>query len=201
MGAATGRRDPQNMAATTTATEIAPVDPTDRSRTLAFLAPLLLFVHGILSWVDSLDSQAGQGWVAVLSALFLAAAVAGLAFLTADLGEQTGRGALASVAVVMVAFGAGATATLALGRVSGLLDDTLPAPLSVGGPLLLGAGLALLFFRLALVGRVSLGYAFVAALGAAAIAIPWGLVPLGALILLIGFGPLTQAQGESAVGC
>jgi hypothetical protein len=185
------------MSETSTLTTSALPRPTDRSRLLALIGPLLLFVHGILGWVDGLDGTRGTGWVWGLGGLALVAAVGSLTLLTAELGEQTGRGPLAAVAVVIGAFGAGVVAAVTLGRLLGVLGDDLPTTLTAGGPVLVAAGLALLGFRLVLAGRMPIGSALLAILGAAMVAVPWDLLPLGALILLIGFGPLTQRRAEA----
>lgn len=188
--------DSGNMPETSTVTTSALPRPTDRSRLLALLGPLLLFVHGILGWVDGLDGTRGTGWVWGLAGLVLVAAVASLTLLTAELGEQTGRGPLATVAVVIGAFGAGAVGAVTLGRLLGGLGDDLPTTLTAGGPVLVAVGLAVLGFRLVLAERLPIGSALLATLGAAMVAVPWDLLPLGALVLLIGFGPLTQRHGE-----
>lgn len=165
----------------------------DRARALALFGPLLLFVHGIVGWVDGRDGVTGTGWFPALAGLTLVGAVVALALLTAELGERAGRGVLATTAVVAGAFGAGAVGTVTAGRLVGALDDDLPAVLAVGGPALLAVGLGLLLLRLVLVGLLPASAAAVAVVGAAVIAVPWGLLPLGALVLLVGLGPLVRA--------
>lgn len=189
-------RDAGSMSESSTRTTSALPAPTDRSRVLALVGPLLLFVHGILGWVDGLDGTRGTGWLSAAAGLALVAAVAALTLLTAELGEQTGRGPLATVAVVVGAFGAGAVGAVTVGRTLGVLGEDLPTALTAGGPVLVSVGLGLLGFRLVLVGRVPAGSAVLAMLGAAMVAVPWDLLPLGALVLLIGFGPLTQRRAE-----
>ncbi len=186
------------MSETSTRTTSALPAPTDRSRTLALAGPLLLFAHGILGWVDGLDGTTGAGWVWVAAGLTLVAAVVALTLLTAQLGEQTGRGPMATAAVVVGAFGAGVVGAITLGRIAGLLGEDLPTALTAGGPVLVATGLGLLGLRLVRVGRVPIGSALLATLGAAMVAVPWDLLPLGALVLLIGFGPLTQPRAEPA---
>lgn len=166
--------------------------PSDRSGVPALFGPLLLFVHGILGWVDGRDTGPGTSWVAVLAGLALVAGVVALALLAARLGEQLGRGALVTVAVVGSAFGAGAVGAVTVGRLLGYFGEGLPAALTAGGPVLLAIGLGLLLYRLLLAGRVPASAVAVAVLGAAIVAMPWGLLPLGALVLLMGLAPVAQ---------
>ena len=190
------------MSASATSTSAAPpatTRPSDRSRALALFGPLLLFLHGILGWLDSLDSLdgldgggRGTGAFTIASGLVLIAAVAALTLLTAELGEQTGRGWLATCATIVGAFGAGAIGAVTVGRLVGVFDPNLPGPLTAGGPVLVAAGLATILYRLVLVGLMPIGSALVATAGAAIVAVPWQLLPLGALVLLIGFAPLVQ---------
>lgn len=170
-----------------------PTTRRDRARALALFGPLLLFVHGIVGWVDGRDGAMGTGWLPALAGLTLVGAAVALALLTAELGEQAGRGVLATTAVVVGAVGAGAVVTVTVGRLVGALDDNLPVALGGGGPVLLAIGLGLLLLRLVLVGLLPASAAAVAVVGAAAIAVPWGLLPLGALVLLVGLGPLVRA--------
>ena len=175
-------------------TGTSPAAPGDRSRAsaLALFGPLLLFVHGILSWVDGREAEPGTSWVAVLAGLSLVAAVVALALLTARLGEQAGTGALTTIAVVASAFGAGGVGSVTVGRMLGLLGEDLPTALTAGGPALVAIGLGLLLHRLVLAGRVPTSAVGLALLGAAIVAMPWGLLPLGALVLLVGLAPVAQ---------
>ena len=165
--------------------------PGDRSSAPALFGPLLLFVHGILSWVDGRDAGPGTTWLTVLAGLSLVAGVVALGLLAARLGEP-GGGALVTVAVVASAFGAGAVGAVTVGRMLGYLGDDLPTALTAGGPGLVAIGLGILLHRLALAGRVPASAVAVAVLGAAIMAMPWGLLPLGALVLLVGLGPVAR---------
>ena len=169
-----------------------PAPPSRRAPALALFGPLLLFVHGILGWLDGPDSGPGTGWFAVLAGLTLVAGVVALALLAARLGEQSGGGVLATIAVVASAFGAGAVGAITMGRMLGYLGEGLPTALTAGGPILITIGLGLLLFRLVLVGRVPTSAVALALLGAALVAMPWGLLPLGALLLLVGLAPVAR---------
>ena len=58
----------------------------DRGTALALFGPLLLFVHGILRWVDAREAGRGPSWIAVLAGLTLVAGVIALALLADRLG-------------------------------------------------------------------------------------------------------------------
>ena len=167
-----------------------PATPGRRAPALALFGPLLLFVHGILAWLDGPDAGSGTSSVALVAGLALVAAVVALALLAARLGEQTGGGILATVAVVASAFGAGAVGAITVGRMLGYLGEGLPTALTAGGPILIAVGLGLLLFRLDLAGRVPTSAVALTLLGAAIVAMPWGLLPLGALLLLLGLAPI-----------
>ena len=167
----------------------------DRGRALALFGPLLLFVHGILDWLAERVGLGSGQWVAALAGLSLAvAAVAAvaLALLAAELREQTGRGPTAFAAVVTSGVGAGSVAGTAVARLLGLLAADLPAVVTTGGPVLVATGLAILLGRLVLAGRLPVPAALVTALGAGLLALPLDLLPLGALTVLAGLGPLLR---------
>ncbi|WP_147067201.1 hypothetical protein [Terrabacter aerolatus] len=193
----------------TSATEVA--SPTravvDRVPLLALLAPLVLFTHGIVSWVDGLDSlddtgvlgglggleaAREEGALSVAAGILLVASVSGFAWLTVALGARLRYLPLALPTAVLAAFGAGATGAVWVGHVTGLLGDTVPAALSSGGAVLTGVALAVVLVALAVEGRLPVGSVVVAAVAAGVLLLPWGLEPLGAVLLLIASGPLTR---------
>lgn len=179
----------------------------DRVPLLALLAPLVLFTHGIVSWVDGLDrlddtgvlgglggleAAREQGALSVTAGILLVASVAGFAWLTVVLGGRLRHLALALPTALLAAFGAGATGAVWVGHVTGLLGDTVPAGLSSGGAVLTGVALAVVLVALAVEGRLPVGSLVLAAVAAGVLLLPWGLEPLGALLLLIASGPLTR---------
>jgi hypothetical protein len=203
----------------------------DRGRVLAFVAPLVLFVHGILVWVLGLGSPSGSTLTGVgslgadgdtasgtvslavgatlagadverlapaVSGLTLVLAAAAFCWLVAALGTRLERLRAGAPATALAAFGVGATATVWLGQSTGLLGATLPAPLVVGGPVLVALGVAAVLAALTLEGRLPIGSAALAGVGALAVALPWGLLPLGALLLLIALAPLTRPARDAA---
>ena len=164
----------------------------DRGRSLVLFGPLLLFVHGILDWLAERAGPGSGHWVAALDGLALAVAAVALALLAAELRQETGRGPVGFAAVVASGVGAGAVAVTAVGRLLGLLDADLPTVLTTGGPVLVAAGLGTLVSRLVLTGRLPVPAALVTALGAGLLALPWDLLPLGALTVLAGLGRLLR---------
>ena len=119
----------------------------DRARLLALVAPLLLFTHGILTWVDGLGAvdpaqRSGSG-LAVVAGGILVLAVGGFASLASALALRTQRAGLAVPVTMLAAFGAGATAAVWLGRGAGWLVDPLPTALSTGGAVLVALALGI----------------------------------------------------------
>ena len=180
---------------------------------LALLAPLLLFAHGIVAWVDGLDtlddaSPLGglrglgglgglaaahdQGALSVTAGALLVLSVGGFAWLTAGLGARLRHLPLATPTALLAAFGAGATGAVWLGHLTGLLGDTIPSALSSGGAVLTGVALAIVLIALTLEGRLPVASLALAGLAGAVLLLPWGLEPLGSLLLLIALGPLTR---------
>jgi hypothetical protein len=169
----------------------------DRTRQLALVAPLLLFTHGILAWVDGLGVQPDETtrpdsvlWIVAGGILVLA--VAGFASLASALATRSARSELAVPVTLLGAFGAGAAAAVWLGRSTGWLVDPLPSALSTGGAVLSALALALALVGQTAEGRMPSGSLALAGLAGALLALPWGLEPLGALVLLIALAPLTR---------
>ena len=185
----------------------------DRVALLALVAPLLLFAHGIADWVDGLgrsdglngldglgglDAAAARGPLAVATGALLVLASAGFAWLTTSLGARAEHLPVAVPTALLAAFGAGATGAVWVGGVTGFLPATVPAALAVGGEVLTALALALVLATTWLEGRMPAGSLALAGLAAALLALPWGLEPLGALVLLIAFAPLTRPVGSTA---
>jgi len=184
----------------------------DRAPLLALLAPLVLFAYGIVDWVDGLDqlsrpgalgelgelgglggivSAREQGALTVAAGILLVVAVGAFAWLATTLGRQL-RLPVAAPTALLAAFGAGATAAVWLGHLTGLIGDGLPAALTWGGPVLTAVALGLVLVALTLEGRLPVGSLALAALAAGVLLLPWGLVPLGSLLLLIALAPLSR---------
>ncbi|KRF42549.1 hypothetical protein ASH01_17165 [Terrabacter sp. Soil811] len=182
-------------------------EATDRVPLLALLAPLLLFTHGILDWVDGLDSLDGlrglgglggvaaardQGALSVAAGVLLVLSVASFAWLTVGLGARLRHLPLAVPTALLAAFGAGATATVWIGQVTGLIGHEAPAALSSGGGVLTAVALAMVLVALTVEGRLPVGSLALAAVSVGIMLLPWGLGPLASLVLLIALAPLTR---------
>jgi hypothetical protein len=196
----------------TTGTTVGAASRPDRVALLALVAPLLLFAHGIADWVDGLggtDVLGGPGGLdglgpagtrgplAVATGALLVLASAGLAWLTTSLGARAEHLPVAVPTALLAAFGAGATGAVWVGGLTGFLPATVPTALAAGGQVLTALALALVLATTWLEGRMPAGSLGLAGVAAALLVLPWGLEPLGALVLLIAFAPLTRPVGNS----
>jgi hypothetical protein len=176
----------------------------DRVALLALVAPLLLFAHGIAEWVDGLgdglDGSSGRGPLALAAATLLVLATAAFAWLTTSLGARPEHLPVAVPTALLAAFGAGATGAVWLGGLTGFLPDAVPFALASGGQVLTGIALALVLATTWLEGRMPAGSLVLAGGAAALLALPLGLEPLGALVLLIALAPLTRRAEAGTQG-
>ncbi|GAA2158697.1 hypothetical protein [Humibacillus xanthopallidus] len=176
---------------------------TDRVPQLALVAPLLLFTHGILVWVDTIgvpdpaDPAEARGSVlAVVAGGILVLGVAGFASLAGTLASRSGRSELAVLVTLLGAFGAGAAAAVWALRSTGWLVDPLPSGLATGGAVVTALALGLALVVHTAEGRMPSGSLALAGAAGAMLALPLGLEPLGALVLLIALAPLTHSTRE-----
>lgn len=178
----------------------------DRLPQLALVAPLLLFVHGILVWVDGIgaadlaapaDPAETRGSVlAIVAGGILVLAVAGFASLASTLAARSGRSELAVPVTLLGAFGAVAAAAVWVLRSTGWLVDPLPSGLTTGGSVVTALALGLALVVHTAEGRMPSGSLALAGGAGALLALPLGLEPLGALVLLIALAPLTHQVQE-----
>ncbi len=177
----------------------------DRVAVLALTAPLLLFAHGIADWVDGLGGPNGadladtRGPLTVATGALLVLATAAFAWLTTALGSRAEHLPVAMPTAVLAAFGAGATGAVWVGWLSGFLPDTMPPALAVGGQVLTALALALVLATTWLEGRMPAGSLALAGAASVLLALPWGLEPLGALVLLIALAPLTTRAARDGI--
>ena len=164
----------------------------DRVPVLALVAPLLLFTHGIALWVDGLDDSGGRGPLAVTAGALLVLSTAAFAWLATSLGARAEHLPVAVPTGLVAAFGAGATGSVWLGRLTGFLPETVPAALGSGGQVLTALALGLALSTTMIEGRMPARSLALAGGAAVVLALPWGLEPLGALVLLIALAPLTR---------
>ncbi|MDN5789748.1 MAG: hypothetical protein L0H25_02605 [Micrococcales bacterium] len=169
--------------------------------THALFGPLLLFAYGILDWADSIGAAGGPLWVAAQLALVASMSSFGrlaLGLARRDSGETSAaalaerRAAVAMIAVAMVAVGgAGLAGAAALRLIDGPTTQ-VPSPLTPLASVLIGAGLLVLLRRMVVRGLLPAHALGTLGLAALILALPWDLLPLGALVTLIGLGPLTR---------
>lgn len=155
------------------------------TRVHALLAPLLLFAHGILAWVDGLDGTRGGG-LHVVTQLVLLASVTSFGDLAVDLGARLGD----RVGPILTLVGTTGVVAVIGVRLAGA--PPLPTVVAFAGPALVGLGIAWLVARLVVLDLHPLGALTTALVGGLVLASPWELLPLGALLVLVGLGPLTR---------
>lgn len=180
---------------------------TDRVPPLALVAPLLLFTHGILVWVDTIGiaapgkpanpAETRGSVLATIAGGILVIAVAGFASLAGTLASRSGRSELAVPVTLLGAFGAGAAAAVWALRSTGWLVDPLPSGLSTGGAVVTALALGLTLVVHTAEGRMPSGSLALAGAAGGLLALPLGLEPLGALVLLIALAPLTHSARET----
>jgi hypothetical protein len=167
---------------------------------LALVAPLLLFTHGILAWVDGIGAtepaETHGSVLAVVAGGILVLAVAGFASLASMLAARSGRSEIALPVALLSAFGAGAAAAVWVLRSTGWLVDPLPSGLTTGGAAVTALALGLALVVHTAEGRMPSGSLALAGGAGALLALPLGLEPLGALVLLIALAPLTRPVQE-----
>lgn len=183
------------------------------ARELVLTAPMLLFAHGILVWIDDLGQHGRSGVIWFLAQAALIASAFSFVGLAAGLRHQIASTAsrqtamAARAALVAGIAGTGLTAWVALVRGIGGATATTGAPLwllAAGPALLAGAVLALLALArrvLALPARaIALG-----ATGAVLLALPLDLIPLAGIVILLALEPLLGSdpaglEGDGRVG-
>lgn len=177
---------------------------------LALIGPLLLFVQGIATWMvargqtstpskteayaaGSLDLSTTV-LLSVLTETLVVGGLGVLAWLTIEVGEYLGAALVDKAVAGLAAFGAAVSAIVAVGHIAGLLDESTPLVLALGGPPLVALALVLIVTRLVVTRGHPLGAALVTALGGILLALPLGLLPLAALLLLTGLAPLMRGE-------
>lgn len=178
------------------------------ARELVLTAPMLLFAHGILAWIDDLGHHGRSGVIWFLAQAALIGSVLAFVGLAGGLAhvvrarDPQGMGLAVNVALGSGIVGAGLTTWVALVRGVGGATATAGAPqwLLAGGPVLLGASLLALLTlarpALALPPR-TLG---LAAAGLALLALPLDLVPLAAIVLVLALEPLLATDPATLEG-
>jgi hypothetical protein len=171
------------------------------ARELVLTAPMLLFAHGILVWVDDLGQHGRSGVIWFLAQAALIAAVFSFVGLAGGLRHVTVAGpgrALANAGLGAAIAGTGLTTWVALVRGIGgaVATDSAPDWLLAGGPVLLAASLLLLLALAVPVLSLPPRSMTLAAIGVVLLAVPWDLIPLAAIVILLALEPLLGGDVE-----
>jgi hypothetical protein len=179
----------------------------DAARELVITAPMLLFAHGILVWLDDLGQHGRSGVIWFLAQAALIASVFSFVGLAAGLRHVMVTVAArphgpATMALAGAIAGTGLTTWVALVRGIGGAVATAGAPqwLLAGGPVLLATSfLALLALAAQPLGlpRRSMTLGVV---GVVLLAVPWDLIPLAALVILLALEPLLRSDPDALEG-
>jgi hypothetical protein len=173
----------------------------DAARELVLTAPMLLFAHGILAWIDDLGGHGGSGvlWFLAQAALIGAAFSfvglgAGLRHVTAATAAQSRPLSTAALAGAIV--GTGLTTWVALVRGIGGAAATTGAPewLLGAGPVLLAASILALVALARPVLELPRRTVVLGATAAVLVLLPLDLVPLAAIVLLLSLEPLLERE-------
>jgi hypothetical protein len=187
-----------NMSSTTTTsttsrtTPFRTTSPSETTRELALTAPMLLFAHGILRWIDDLGGHGGSGVLWFLAQAALVASALSFAGVAVGLRRLLGGGAMVTLAAAATLLGALLTTWVALASGIGGVAALQVAPTGVVaiGPALLVAGLLVVLAPFATAGLLSTRHFGLVAVGGLVAIAPVDLIPLAALLVLIGIEPL-----------
>jgi hypothetical protein len=167
------------------------------TRLAAVLAPILLFLYGVLRLVDGRDGEHGPGlaWN-VGHALFFAAFMLlalltlGLRRLVAD-GATPARQVVSTAATAVALFGIGCFLWVIAGDLFEAVPD-LPDAVQLVGPLTFQLGTLVLMGQLVAVRRLPVWSPVLLLAGFVLIAVNLDLLPLAALVILGALAPLAR---------
>lgn len=172
--------------------------PADSTRELALTAPMLLFAHGILGWIDQLGGHGGSGVVWLVAQASLVGAVLAFSGVAVGLRRAAGGGPVMTAATGGTVSGALLTAWVVVAAGLERVPPTAVAPagLIAAGAILIAVGLLVLLTHFVRAGRLGPRSFGLVAVGALLTAVPGDLTPLAALAILIGIEPLLAAPGD-----
>jgi hypothetical protein len=171
---------------------------TATTRFSAFAAPILLFAYGALRYIDGLDGQRKNGlaWDAGHVCFFVAMALfAVLAAGVARTVRTAGRGHryVADIALVATILGAAAFLWVITGDLFATFPS-LPDILQAVGPALFQVGTLVLLVQLAIARRLPAWSPVLVGVGFTGIAVSLDLIPIGAILILVGLLPIARPQ-------
>jgi hypothetical protein len=171
------------------------------ARSSAFLAPILLFAYGVLRFIDGLDGRRknGPAWDVGHVCFFLAIVL--FAVLAAGVWRavRANGGAhryVADVALVATVLGAAAFLWVITGDLFASFP-ALPDSLQIG-PAFFQIGTLVLLIQLVLRHRLPVWSPVLVGVGFGAIAVDLDLIPVGAIVVLIGLLPIARALALDA---
>jgi hypothetical protein len=166
-------------------------------RVCAVAAPILLLLYGVLHLIDGTDRGQGSGfaWNVGHTLFFLGFILFGV--LTVGLRRAVGPGLVANVATAATLFGAACFLWVIVGDVFAGVRESAPLPeaLELVGPLAFQLGTLALLTMLVIAKRLPLWSPVLVMAGFVLFAVNLDLLPVGALLLLAGFAPLTGLGG------
>lgn len=169
----------------------------------ALAAPTLVFLYGVLWYIDGLDGHRGSGlaWNLGHTLFFVAFVLFGMLIIgLRRLVRHTvaWKQAVANISTVAALSGVACFLWVILGDVFARLQDTapLPDPLKTAGPLLFQLGLLALLIRLVIARprRLPAWCPMLVFLGFVSIGVSLSLLPIGAILIMAGFFPLAVTR-------
>ena len=170
-------------------------------KSMAFSAPLLMLLYGVLRWLDGLDGhhdKDGAAWKVGHVAFFVAMAL--FAVLAVALARRATRAPrVAVVAAAAAVFGAGCFDWVIAGDLSRSFRDRWPLPdaLQIAGPLLFVVGLVALLSLEVAAGRLPVWSPILLFVGYSSITISLDLLPIASLVILASMAPIGRGAATA----
>jgi hypothetical protein len=168
------------------------------ARFSALVAPLLLFAYGLLRFIDGLDGHRknGPAWDVGHVCFFVAMVL--FAVLAAGVARtvRTAGGAhryVADAALVAAVLGAAAFLWVITGDLFASFPS-LPDALQAIGPALFQVGTLVLLIQLVIARRLPVWSPVLVGVGFGGIAVSLDLIPIGAILILVGLLPIARPQ-------
>ena len=167
-------------------------------RSTAFSAPFFLLVYGVVRWIDGLNGKHHDGPAWTVGHIGFLASMALFAVLAFEIRAMVRWRRTATAGAVVAS--AGVLGFLWVTATD--LGANLPVPgwLSTGGPAVFALGMLVLQGLAVAAGRLPWWSPLLFVTGYSAISVDLGLLPLGALLLMGSFFPLTKGASEDHPG-
>jgi hypothetical protein len=175
------------------------------ARFAALVAPVLMFAYGVLRFIDGLDGHRknGPAWDVGHVCFFIAMVLFAVLAVGIWRTVRTAGGAhrhVADAAVVLAVLGAAAFLWVITGDLYASFPS-LPDALQAVGPALFQIGTLTLLVQLVIGRQLPVWSPVLVLLGFGAVAVNLDLIPVGALVILVGLLPIARPQRRlSAAG-